>query len=132
MVFDLPRCTHRCLLEPVTEFKHLFTLLTNRFLKFYCTLFLSGKNIISNLRRIQEKDCRSNFGSNISRICRLNDTTNIHAFLKDSVKYFPISVSDSWRVDLLIELLSIKRNPNHLEGFSSAEVDCFIENLACS
>ena len=63
--------------------------------KFYRTLFLSGKNIISNLRRIQEKDCRSNFGSNISRICRLNDTTNIHACLKDSVQYFPINVSDN-------------------------------------
>ena len=132
MVFDLPRCTHRCILEPVTGFKHLFTLLTNRFLKFYRTLFLSGKNIINNLRRIQEKDCRSNFGSNISMICRLNDTLEIHACLKDSVKYFPINVSDSWRVDLLKELLSIKRNPHHLEGFSSAEVDCFIENLACS
>ena len=65
MVFDLPRSTHRCLLKPVPEFKHLFTLLTNRFLKFYRTLFLSDKKIISNLRRIQENDCHSNFGSNI-------------------------------------------------------------------
>ena len=38
-VFDLPRCTHRYLLEPVTEFKHLFTLLINRFIKFYQTFF---------------------------------------------------------------------------------------------
>ena len=65
MEFDLPRCTHRCLLEPVSEFKHLFTFLTNRFLEFYCTLFSSDKNIISNLRRIRENDCRSKFGSNI-------------------------------------------------------------------
>ena len=74
MVFDLPRSTHRCLLEPVSEFKHLFTLLTNRFLKFYRTLFLSDKIIISNLRRIQENDCRSNFGSNIRNICILNNS----------------------------------------------------------
>ena len=131
-VFDLPRCTHRYLLEPVTECKHLFTLLTNRFLKFYRTLFLSGKNIISNLRRLQEKDCRSNFGSNIKNICRLNDTTDIHACLKDSVKYFPINVSDCWRVDLLKELMSIRDNTHQLEGFSTAEINLFIDNLACS
>ena len=132
MVFNLPRRTHRYLLEPVTDFKHLFTLLTNRFLKFYSTLFLSGKNIISNLRRIQEKDCRSNFGSNIKNICRLNNTTDIQTCLKDSVRYFPINVSDSWRVNFLKELISIKNNTYELEGFPPAEIDFLIENLACT
>ena len=64
------------------------------FLKFYGTLFLSSKNIISNLRKIQEKDCRSSFGSNIRNICRFNDTYNIHDCIMDSVKYFLINVSD--------------------------------------
>ena len=119
-------------IEPVSEFKHLFTLLTNRFLKFYFTLFLSNKNIIRNLRRIQEKDCRSDFGSNIRNICRFNGTTNIFACLKDNIKYFTINESDFWRVDLLKELISIKRSPNNLVGFSRAEIDFFIDDLAGS
>ena len=52
--------------------------------------------------------------------------------VKKTVKYFPINVSYEWRVNLLKELLSIKRNPHHLEGFSFEEVEIFIENLACS
>ena len=51
---------------------------------------------------------------------------------KDSVKYFPINVSYEWRGNLFKELLSIKRNPHHLEGFSLEEVENFIENLACA
>ena len=132
MIFDLPRRTHRCLLEPVTEYRHLFTLLTNRFLKFYGTLFLSSKNIISNLRKIQEKDCRSNFGSNIRNICRFNDTYNIHDCIRDSVKYFPINVSDNWRVGFLKELISVNKNNNHLDGLSSEEINLLLEFVACS
>ena len=101
-------------------------------MKFYSTLYQSGKNIISNLRRIQEKDCRSNFGSNIKNICRFNNTTDILACAKDSVQYFPISLADSWRVHCIKELISIKDNIFQLEGFLPVEIDFLIENLACT
>ena len=130
-VFDLPRCTHRYLLEPISEFKHVFTLLTNRFMKFYDTLFFSGKEIISNLRRVQEKDCRSNFGSNIRNLCQYNNTTDILFCLKDSVKYFSIIDNDIWRVNLLKELISLK-NTDQLMGFTSEEIFFLIENVACA
>ena len=64
-VFNLPLRTHRCLLEPFTEFTHIFTKLTNRFIKFYHTLYYSSKKEILNLRLYQESDCRSNFGINV-------------------------------------------------------------------
>ena len=131
-VYDLPPKTHRCLFEPISGFKHIFTLLTNRFLKFYNTLFLCNKNIIRNLRRIQEKDCRSHFGSNIRNICRLNGTNNIFACSKDSIKYFPINDRDFWRVGFLKELLSIKHSLNDLDGFSFAEIDFLIKDVAGS
>ena len=130
-VFELPCRTHRYLLEPLSEFKHLFTLLTNRFIKFYCTLFFCDKDIISNLRRIQESDCRSNFASNIRNICRLNNTTHILFCQKDSVKYFPINEYDYWRVNLLKELRSLKES-NTVPGFSVDEITFLIENVACS
>ena len=130
-VFDLPLCTHRYLIEPISEFKHVFTLLTNRFMKFYSTLFFSGKEIISNLRRVQENDCRSNFCSNIRNICRYNNTDDILFCLKDSVKYFPINDNDIWRVNLLKELISLK-NTNQLLGFTLEEIYFLIENVACA
>ena len=77
IVFNLPYRTHRYLLEPYSGFTHLFSLLTNRFLKFYETLFYWDKNVIRNLRIIQENDCRSTFGINIRNICMRNNTENI-------------------------------------------------------
>ena len=43
IVFNLPYCTHRYLLEPFSGVTHLQTMLTNRLLKFYETLYLSEK-----------------------------------------------------------------------------------------
>ena len=91
---------------------------------------MSSKNIINNLRRIQEKDCRSNFGSNISNICRINNTMDILACVKDAVKYFPIDDTDFWQVNLLKELISVRNNTDQLEGFSLAEINYYIENVA--
>ena len=77
-------------------------------------------------------DCRSNFGSNIRNICRFNDTYNIHDCIRDSVKYFPINVSDNWRVGFLKELISVNNNNNHLDGLSSEEIKLLLEFVACS
>ena len=129
-VFNLPTRTHRNLLEPLSEFKHLFTLLTNRFVKFYSTLYSSPKDIISNLRLVQENDCRSNFGSNIKNICGFTNSSDILFVIKDSVKYFPINDNELWRVNLLKDLLSL-RNDNELPGFSIDEINFLIENTAC-
>ena len=52
IIFKLPYCTHCYLIEPLSEFTHLFSLLTNRFLKFYSSLFYCNKDIISNLKMI--------------------------------------------------------------------------------
>ena len=86
-LFNLPYCTHRYLLEPYSGFTHVFTMLTNRFMKFYSTLYYSSKNVVTNLRRCQENDCRSNFGLNIRNICLHNDTLDIFKCNKNSVKY---------------------------------------------
>ena len=75
--FHRPYQSHRCLIEPFSGFKHLFSLLTNRFLKFYETLYYSDKAVIQNLRFFQEKDCRSTFAINIRNICRRNNVDNI-------------------------------------------------------
>ena len=136
IIFDLPYRTHRYLLEPFSGFHHIYTLLNNRFLKFYSTIFMSNKKVISNLRLCQENDCRSTFGSNIKNICLINDTLNILDCKKFSVKYFPINETDSWRVGALKELIqsknffSIDRLP--INGFSQEEINDLIYYIACS
>ena len=75
-VFNLPFRTHRCLIEPVSCTPHLFTRLTNRFMKFYNSIYSSDKCVINNLRCVQQNDLRSTFGLNIHNMCpTTNDMT---------------------------------------------------------
>ena len=76
-VYQLPPRTHRYILEPFTEKSHLFTRLTNRFINFYKTLFLSSKNVIRTLVMSQMLDSLSNFGLNVKMICEYNSTNDI-------------------------------------------------------
>ena len=87
IIFDLPPRTHRYLIEPYSGFHHIFTLLINRFMKFYSTIFQSDKKIISNLRLCQENDCRSTFGRNIRNICIRNETMTFLSCKKFALKY---------------------------------------------
>ena len=130
IVFDLPYCTHRYLLEPYSGFTHVLTLLTNRFIKFYNTLYVSCKNIVSNLRLCQEKDCRSNFGLNIRNICLWNDSLSILDCKKYSVKYSPITDGDLWRVPILKDLIELKES-HTVSGFLQEELNFIINNVAC-
>ena len=126
-VFNLPRMSHRYLIEPLSGFPHVMTMLTNRFLKFYDTLYFSPKEVISNLRRLQENDCRSSFGSNIRNISMLNNNCDIRQCVKNSVKYFPVSVEAAWRIGLLHELLNLD-----FPGLSFGEIAVLKEFLACA
>ena len=130
-VFNLPRRTHRYLIEPISGSPHVLTLLTNRFLKFYNSLYCSPKKIISNLRKLQEIDCRSNFGNNINRICFLNNTFNVFKCGKNVVRYFPIEDNEIWRVNMLNELIRFDQE-HPLNGFSVNEIEFLIENVACA
>ena len=131
-VFNLPYCTHRYLLEPLSNFTHLFSLLTNRFIKFYSSLYFSNKKVVSNLRVCQQNDCRSTFGLNISNICLANDTVDIFQCTKNGVKYFPIDEADKWRVYILKELFELKQNKHlTLDLLNSNEIDIWINYAAC-
>ena len=131
IIFDLPYRTHRYLLEPVTGFHHIFTLLINRFLKFYSTLFNSDKKVISNLRLCQEKDCRSTFGLNIRNITLANNTFNIFDCERFSIKYFPMNENETWRVNSLKELMLCK-DLFEINGFTEDEINDLIYFIACS
>ena len=129
IVFKLPICTHRYLLEPYSGFTHVKTMLTNRFLKFYNTLYSSDKFVVSNLRMCQENDCRSTFGLNIRNICLLNETENILECKKHSVKYFPIPENEFWRVNVLRDLIELKAS-HFVEGFSNDELNEIVNCVA--
>ena len=131
IVFNLPYCTHRYLLEPYSGFSHLLTMLTNRFLKFYKTLYFSEKNVISNLRICQENDCRSTFGQNVRNICLKNNVDTIFECKINAIKYFPIDDRERWRINILRDLISHKDNYS-VDYFTQRELEDIIFDVACN
>ena len=131
-VFQLPACTHTYLIEPISETPHLFTVLINRFIKFYYSLCASDKLLIRNLRIIQENDTRSTFGSNLRNICLRTGVDLMHLFeAKNLVKYNMISDSNIWRVSVLKELIDYK-NSNLYTFLTFNECQDLINDVACN
>ena len=104
-VFKLPYNSHRYLIEPISGITHLKTMLSDRFFKFYDSVMNCNKKLTRELAHIQSRDCRSDFGRNISNMCREMGTLSFLNIKKGDIKYFPIKEDDKWRVPRLRELL---------------------------
>ena len=85
------------------------TMLTNRFIKFYNSLYTSDKSVINNLRCIQEFDMRSTFGSNIMHLCLTEGNFNPLFMCKNTLKYKELPNNELWRVDLVKEIVMIRK-----------------------
>ena len=105
-IFNLPYNSHRYLIQPISGMPHLKTMVYDRFLKFHDSVMNCNKKITKSLARLQAQDCRSDFGRNIRNLCNENKTFNFSENKKGDITYFPVSIENQWRVNLLKELLS--------------------------
>ena len=69
MFFNIPRQTHRNLIEPISGTSHLKIKLVKRFLKFYQSVEKCDKPHLKYLLKLQKNDVRSVFGRNVRNIC---------------------------------------------------------------
>ena len=60
---------------------------------------------------------------NIAHECnsKLSDLSSID--VKNNMSYFPVPLGQEWRIELLLNLLSIKSNIFNVENFDSVELD---------
>ena len=107
------------------------SMLTNRFIKFYNSLYYSVKPIVKNLRIIQEKDMRSTFGMNVYNMCKINNTNDPLTLARNTVEYQPIIDCDLWKVHILKELLDVRKGVLCLD-FSVTDLNDMIYYISCS
>ena len=69
-ILKIDRCTHRFLLEPLSEALHLKTMLLSKFVSFHRTLVTSSKFPVRFLARLLETDLRSVHGQNLCNIAQ--------------------------------------------------------------
>ena len=131
-VFNLPQQTHRYLIEPISETHHVFSMLTNRFIKFFLRLYSSDKLVIRNLCQLQLFDMRSTFGSNILHICLAQKILNPLNMRKDLLKYKEIPDSEIWRVNFIKDVLSVRLNSRDQNILSLNELNQVLFCISCN
>ena len=132
-MWNIPRETHRFFIEPLSEQKHLKFILLKRFLRFIKQIEKSSKKAIKSLLSICKNDCRSITGKNMRKIMLMCDKGNINSLEEndiDSLKYFPIPETETWRLGLLKELLEARSSNTEIKGFTETEITDLIE-LVC-
>ena len=131
-MFDIPRESHRYLIEELTERPHLKSTLIKRFLSFTEQIMNSSKVALKCLYNILKYDTQSVTGFNLRKIMLLLEKTSIDE-LKPSdaneAKYFPVPDSENWKIDLINEITDIKFGIMSLNDFPHDELDEILKQI---
>ena len=132
IVFDLPYATHRHLIEPISEKRHLRTILASRFMGFIEQIRKSPKLIPKMLLHHIGNDVRSTTGRNLRNILLQTDKTSVDQLVKTDIsglQYHPTLPSDKWKEGLVKEILDLRSNKLEINGFDDDELECILENI---
>ena len=129
-IYNLPRNTHRYLVEPISEIPHAKTTLIKNFLGLIDQIQKTHKTVARNLLETIKLDVRSTTGSNLREIMHLLNKDSINDLSKSDVNtlvFSPVPKNEEWRIGFLKELLDIRSNDIVLDSFSKDEIDDMIQ-----
>ena len=134
-MFNIPRQTHRYLIQPMTKVPHIKTILIRRFLRFTEQLERCPKRIVGDLLNLVKYNVNSVTVSNLSQImalCNKSSIIKLEVFDSNLVKYHPTPIEEGWRIDILRELIDTRFNCCVIDGFSTSELDDIMEYVCTS
>ena len=132
---NLPFATHRFLIEPLSDEKHIKMVLLERFISFMKKIESSGKSAIRMLKNEAMRDVRSTTGANFRGIMLLlgdMDIKNVSIAAIKSLNYRPICDEDQRKILFAKELNDVINGDTELEGFTPAEVNEMMQFLCVS
>lgn len=132
IMFDLPLATHRHLIEPITNQKHVRIILVSRFLGFIDQIRKSEKIIPKMLLNLIKCDVRSTTGLNLRNIMLQTDKLSVDNLRKDdisSIMYHTTLAEDKWKEAMIKELIQVRDNQIDVEGFESEELSAILEQI---
>ena len=134
-MFDIPRETHRYMIEPLSETSHIKSIMIKRFISFIKQLENCPKKLVGNLLTLIKRDVNSTTGSNLKQILNLTTKTSIDELVAsdaDILVYHPIPEHEKWRVPIMKDIISARMNHHQIEGFSFKELDDIVEFVCTS
>ena len=126
--FSLPMTTHKYLLNDIVDCSHIKNVIKQRFIKFAERIASSENPHVRLLHQYQKSDWRSTYGRNIMNLCHEAGVDNIHDVDVSSLVVNPVPEQDEWRVNLLKNLMSERKNNS---GFLSEEEVCHMIDFIC-
>ena len=132
--FQVPRETHRYLVEPISESLHPKVFLSSRLVKFASSLNDCNKVSLRILANLYQHDLRTVLGKNlfeISRICNISKDNLTPSAVKNGMRYFKPPENEEWRGSAVHDLINVQNNYMTLEGFDEHEINEMI-NFLCT
>ena len=134
ILFNVPRDTHRYLIESISQCLHVKIMLASRCVSFYENIEASSKLCIRFLSNLCKNDLYTVLGRNLFSIandCSVNPSDLSKMFVKKQIKYFDVPLDHAWKVQVLKELLNTRMNNLYVEGFNDYVITEMI-NMLCS
>ena len=135
-ILNVDMCTHRYLLEPMSNTLHLKTMIASRFVTFHSSLRNSSKFPVRFLANLSENDLRTIHGKNLAEISRLCDhpvSSLTSKIVKEKLCYRVVPDNQEWRVKMCKEVKSIRDNrETSLPGFTDDEINQILQFLCVS
>ena len=132
LMLDVPRETHRYLIEPLSKTKHIKTVLIRRFLSFIQQIRKSNKVASKFLLDSILLDARSTTGSNMRNILLLTDKADVLQLVPNDafqVNYHPINPVEEWRLPFICEIIEAKNNQISIQNISNDDLDEMLVDL---
>ena len=92
----------------------------------------SLKHPVRILFNAVKRDCRSTTGSNLRRIMHLVKRTKVSDVQKkdlDCIPFCETKMEDEWRLAMMKELLSVRRNELKVEDFDNCEITEMLDHI---
>ena len=108
IMMDLPFSTHRGLIEPLSERKHIRKTFASRFLGMIEKIRKSKKQILTTILSEIEHDARSTTGKNLRLLmleCGRSDISEVQQSDIDTLPYFQLADDEEWRTEMIKHLL---------------------------
>ena len=134
-MYNLPRTTHRNLIEAVSGTPHLRSVLFQRFLSFIDQVRNCPKEVAKNLLSVIEHDVRSVTGSNLRHImkaCGKDSIEDLSTIDAKTLKYHPLPDDELWKADMIREIIDVRADISVIEGFSQLDLDLMMDYLCTS
>ena len=135
LMLDIPRESHKYLIEPLSQTTHIKIVLVKRFLTFLEQIRKSNKSASKFLLDSIFQDTGSTTGSNLRNILLNTDKTHVRELCPQDAfnfKYHQIPQEEQWRLPFIQDIIEAKNGQMSISNMMDSDLDDILSALCTS